>query len=198
MILLHLIKMEIENDYEIALIQERRRGFAATFNKRKAYGQRKVRSIQSIYIVSAVLWLCLILVLRLYRTDLPGYFILSIPLFVFAFGFVNSNGLSADVEEDMFKANYLSIGLLVVLPLLTWFNNDYKGSGEKRRQFMTLIIVALILTMLSLVDVWVPKKWVTLVKHVKSVLQTASLALIIFALYTYYIERISQECPPAS
>lgn len=185
--------MEIENDYEIALIQERKRGLATNFTKRKVYGQRKVRSIQSIYIISAVLWLCLILVLRLYRTDLPGYFILAIPIFVFAFGYVNSNGLSADVEEDMFKANYLSIGLLVVLPLLTWFNNDYKGSNEKRREFMTLIIVALVLTMLSLVDVWVPKKWVTLVKHVKSVLQTASLALIIFALYTYYVERVFQD-----
>jgi len=182
----------MENDYESMIMNERRTQYKYNFGKKKPYGTRKTRAVQSLYVISALLWIALILLLGLYRTDRAGILILSLPLFVFAFGFINSGSLSVEVEEDMSKANYLSIGLLVVLPLLTYLNNDYKGSAEKRRHFMTIIIVALILTMLSLVDIWVKKKWITLMKHIKSILQTASLTLIIFALYIYYVDRTGQ------
>lgn len=181
---------EIENDYESAITSEKRGQNKANFGKKQPYGTRKTRAIQSLYIICSVLWIVLILLLGLYHTDWPGLVILSLPLFVFAFGFVNSSDLSVEVEEDMSKANYLSIGLLVVLPLLTFCTNDYKGDGQAKIHFMTIIIVALILTMLSMVDIWVKKKWMTLMKHIKSILQTTSLTLIIFALYTYYVERV--------
>ena len=60
---------EIENDYESAILSEKRGQIKANFGKKKPYGTRKTRAIQSLYIICAVLWIALILILGLYRTD---------------------------------------------------------------------------------------------------------------------------------
>lgn len=177
-------------EYESVILADRN-GPSHRVTKVKNYGTRKTRLVQGLYLVASVLWLALCYLLRLFHTNFIGLLILLIPLAVFAFGFISSSSLSIEVEDDMFKSNYLSVGLLVMFPLLIWCTNDYKGDIGKRAQFITIIIVALVLTMLSLIDIWVSKKWITLVKHVKSILQTSSLTLIIFALYHYYLERIS-------
>jgi hypothetical protein len=51
------------------------------------------------------------------------------------------------------------------------------------------MILAIMLSMISLIDVWVEPKWLSIVKHIKSILQTASLALLIYALYMFYVGR---------
>ena len=86
----------------------------------------------------------------------------------------------------VFQSNYFAFGLLIVVPLLTWLSKDYVGNRQK---FINILIAALILAMLGLLDVWVTKKWLSTVKHTKSVLQTMSLILIIYALYIYYLHR---------
>jgi hypothetical protein len=159
----------------------------------KTYGTRKVRMVQSLYIIASLFWILLIYLLKLYKTDFFGYLILLIPLFIFAFGFLNATSITGEVEDILYKANYLSVGLIIILPLLTWFANDYKGDPQKRLQFLSIIIVALVLTLFSLMDVWVSRKWYPLVRHLKSVFQTLSISLLIFGLYIYYVERINHE-----
>ena len=161
-------------------------------NRYKCYGKKKTFIIQATYIISALVWIFMIGFLSLYRTDQIGALIVLIPLFTFGISYMNASYLTVEVEEDMFKANFLSIGLLLVLPLLTWMNRDYTGD---RKQFYAVLIGALIFTLLSLTDVWVRKRWVSLVKHVKSVFQVFSLTLLIFALYLYYINRSGNILP---
>ena len=96
------------------------------------------------------------------------------------------------MEDVLYRFNYISIALIIVLPIITWFNDDMKGAGRaiSRKKFMTIVVIALILTLLSLMDVWVNQKYLSILRHVKSILQTFSLTLIIYALYTYYLEHI--------
>jgi hypothetical protein len=182
-----------ELDFEAMVFNENKKFIKNKYAKTKYYGSRKLKAVQSVYIFSSLFWILLIYLLKLYQTDFFGILILLIPLVIFTISFINSSNINEEVENNLYKANYLSIGLIIVLPLLTWFTNDYKGDTQKRIKFISIIIVALTLTLFSLVDIWISKKWYPVVKHVKSVFQTMSITLIIFALYMYYVERINYE-----
>jgi len=153
-------------------------------DKQKRFGRRKIRILQCVYLLAIIVWLILIYYLNLDLNNVLSLLIILLPIFFFMLAVVNIGYLTAEVEDDLFKINYLSIGLVIVLPLLTCLAKDYGGDQD---QYLRLIVTALILTMLSLFDCWVYKKWVTVFKHVKSVLQTMSLTLLIYALYSYYV-----------
>ncbi len=159
--------------------------FVSHRRKHEYYGRKKVRNIRILYILACVAWTILIFSIGLYETKLGGFIILSIPYFVFFSGYYEANLLTPEVEDDNFQSNYLSIGLLIVLPLLTFINGSFKGN---RNKFVAIMILALILTMLSLIDVWVPEQYISYVRHVKSIFQTLSIILLIYALYMFYLE----------
>ena len=150
------------------------------------YSEETVEQIQFVYIVALVIWVLIICIFGLYRSDLVGWVILAIPPIIFLTRYANSYYLCEDVERENFQSNYFAIGLLLILPLLTWVNTDYKGD---RKKFTRILVLAIIIVMLSLLDVWVRKKYLSVSKHVKSTLQTIALVLLIFAFYTYYIEN---------
>jgi len=180
----------MEDDYEYLIVRAQKESQEEQRSRYKGYGKRKFRAVQTLYLISALLWVALVLMLNLYRTSCGGYFILLAPLVIFFIGFANTGGVSARTEESMLTTNYISVALLVVLPLLAWGTTNYATDSAGRRDFITTIVVALVLAMLSLVNIWVPQKWFPLVRHIKSVLQTMSLTLIIFALYNYYIYHV--------
>ena len=155
-------------------------------NRFAKYTPGKALSIQIAYLVSAIAWIFLIYAVGFYNTSLLGFLILGIPLVVFAFGFVSARHLTVEVEECLFSANSLSIGLVILLPLLTEIDKTY----NRNRQVVTrAIIIAIVLAMFSLIDIWVSPKYLSLTKHVKSILQTCALSLLIFGLYMYYDGR---------
>jgi hypothetical protein len=148
------------------------------------YTEDKVAYIRYVYIVGLIVWVGLVYYLGMHHTDYVGWIILSIPIWAFILGYVNTCVISGEVEAEVFQANYLSIGLLIVLPLLTWINREYNGD---RRRFTSILVLAIIIIMLSMIDLWVPCEWLSVVKHGKSVLQTLALVLLIYALYMYYV-----------
>jgi hypothetical protein len=152
--------------------------------RRGPYDEERIKYIRLIYALALFVWALLVWMFSLWRTDGLGWIILAIPIAVFLFGYVNAANVTIEVENELFRANYLAIGLLIVLPLLTWFAKDYAGD---KRQFISVIVMAVMLSMMSLIDFWVPIHWLSVVKHSKSVLQTMSLGLLIFAVYTYYV-----------
>lgn len=156
-------------------------------NKYKKYGRNKTRTIQLTYIIASILWILLIAVTGLYQTTLLGYLILTIPLCVFGFGFINAQHLTVEVEENVFTANSLSIGLLILLPLLTEVDKSF---NKNKKIFTRAMIIAVVLAMFSLIDVWVQPKMLSVTKHIKSILQTLALTLLVYALYMYYAGRL--------
>lgn len=154
--------------------------------RHKKYGTRKRLTIQIVYIIAAILWAVFITYFGFYRTPKAGLIILLIPFFVYGLGFINAKELTVDVEDNVFSANYLSVGLLIVLPLLTWMD---KRQNHNTTIVTEAMIVSIVLSLLSLVDIWVRPKWLSVVKHIKSVIQTAALTLLVFALYMFYIGR---------
>lgn len=157
-------------------------------NRHKLFGTRKVRVIKLIYLVGIVLWVVLIWYMKFYKTGKLGYIILIIPLIIYMFGFLNADKITVEVEDSLFSANYLSVGLLIVVPLLSWVDSKEK-ENKHRHIVIEAMLIAIVLSLLSLVDIWVPPKWLSTVKHIKSILQTAAVTLLVFSLYMFYEGR---------
>lgn len=140
--------------------------------------------IKIVYIVAVLIWIFLIFGLGLWQDDIFVMLILLLPPVVYLINFISLGKFSCCMEEEMFKSNFLSFAFLVAIILINW--NSPIGSHDKV-EFFKILIVAFIFLMISLVDLWVPKKEMSIVKHIKTSLQTASLSLLALALYLYYI-----------
>jgi hypothetical protein len=148
------------------------------------YEKHTIFWIRIVYIIFIVIWIVLIIYTKFYR--LKAAFILAIPFIIFFISLMNAGELSVEVEEYMFAANFLTIGLLLALPLLNWTSKGYNGC---KKTFTLIIVLALTLSILSMFDVWVPKKWLSVYKHYRSCLETMSLTLVIFGLVEYFLCR---------
>lgn len=161
-------------------------------NRHKPYGTRKTTYTQLVYIFASLLWVSLIYLLDLYPPNWVGWLIILLPLLIFAIGFYHADTITIEVEDDMFKVNHLALGLIIVLALFTWLSKDYSGD---RRKFVLLVVIAMIFSLIAVIDVWVRKKWFSLIKHIKSALQTLSIVILIYALYLYFWYK-KGECFP--
>lgn len=152
-------------------------------NKEK-YSCRVLLVIQIMYIISVVLWLLLIYSCGLYiNMDVVTGILLLIPILVFGIGFYNSCAVTGDIEETMLGANYLSFGFLITIILINW-NSPIKEYNKNK--FFKLLIIAFILIMVSMIDIWVNRENLSIVRHFKSILNTAALVILSVSLYSYY------------
>lgn len=153
--------------------------------KLKRHPEDIIKYIRLCYIAGALFWILILHLLKLYRADLYIILILAIPFLCFGVAFVNAPYITGELEDELFKSNYLSIGLVIVIPMLSWINNDYKGD---KTSYTRILILAIITTLLSMVDIWVTDRIFPVLKHCQSILQTFSLTLLIYGLYSYYTE----------
>jgi hypothetical protein len=153
-------------------------------HKNCKYKPNTIFWIRVIYVIAIVLWLFLIIYTKFYT--LKAAFILSIPFIIFTISMINASELSTEVEDYMFAANFLTIGLLLALPLLNWTSKGYSGD---KNLFTLIIVLAITLSIISMYDFWIPKKWLSVYKHYRSCLETLSLTLVIFGLIEYFLCR---------
>lgn len=140
--------------------------------------------IKVLYILLIIIWIVLVIFLGIWNT--PGGLVLLFPIIIFLIAIYNSSSLSVDVEEEMSRASFLSLGLIIALPLFTWLSKDYPGD---KRKFTTIIVIALILSMITYVDIWLPTYWISVYKHFRSSLQVMSMTFFIYALINYYLVK---------
>lgn len=153
------------------------------------YEEDIIKDIQWIYILAGIVWLILVYVLGLLKPDIIVLLILLIPIIVYAINFVSISEHLCLIENQMFKGNFLYFAFITAIILINW-NKDI-NSTEKHDLFK-IVIIALILLMLSMVDVWLDPKQFAIVKHVRTTLHTASLTLLALALYMFYIFQFMQ------
>lgn len=153
-------------------------------NEKCAYCDQTIEKLIIIYIILILFWIFIIVCLDIYHSI--ESIILLIPVIVFLLGMINLHSITPTIEDEMFKASYLSIGLILALPLVTWMSKDFKGDHSK---FICTIIVALSLSLITLIDLWVSREWYCVYKHTKSGLQTMAITLLIYSMFTYLINR---------
>lgn len=153
------------------------------------YNSEQIKDIQAVYIVALLVWIALLLVLSVVRDDYLLLLILLIPPVIFVFNFVSLGDFTCLLEDQMFRSNFLSFAFLVAIILINW--NSPLGHHDKTG-FFKILIVAFVLLMLSLLDIWVNQEHMSVVKHIKTTLHTGSLSLIALALYLYYVNHTTE------
>lgn len=152
------------------------------------YDQCTVENMQYLYIFLLIMWLLILTVLGIFSEDNDGisFLILAIPPILFLIAYVNLPDLSPVDEERVAGTNILTVGLLVAFPIFTWI---YDKSKISRTLFNKLLIAAIILSILAMIDIWIPCDLVPYEHHIRSALQTFAFTLFIFALYRFYVTR---------
>ncbi len=150
----------------------------------KLYSKNLISKLQLIYIIAIILWIFLIVFLKLLQVDPIGWFFLIIPLIVYSINLTNIDQCNMETDKELFKANFLSLVFLTAIILINWDKD-----GDKRHVFK-LLFISIILLALSFIDFWVCPELQILNKHIKSILQTASISLLIYTLYIYYQQNI--------
>lgn len=150
----------------------------------KCYHCNLVQQIQLIYILAAIIWLAIIYWSRLYLPNTAIVWgLLTVPLVVFGLGYYYASCIGEDIEKLMFQSNYLSFGFMITVILINW---NHPGHTAGKSQFFQHIVLAFILIMLSMIDIWVSREKMSLVYHIQSILQTIALVILSISLFQYY------------
>lgn len=176
------IIVDEESDDFLRILRERY-GYPHPENH-ECYNIDTVKIIQVIYILAVVLWIIFVFWAKLYEgADILTWLFILIPPLIYLIGFVNACNITFSAENDVLGANYLSFGFLITIILLNW---NTPLQVENKNQFLKLLVVAFVLIMLSMIDVWVSRRNMSIVRHVRTMLQTAALVILSLSLYFYY------------
>jgi hypothetical protein len=148
----------------------------------KVYSPDQVRRVRILYAVAVFGWVCICAWLRMFTTGFVGFIIVVIPIVLFTMAIVNAPEFCTDMERHMFKTNFLSLGLIVTIPLFKIMTKNYKGD---KTQYLYVILLAIVFTMFSLVDMWLSPNHLCLHKHTKSILQVYAVFLLVYAIWLY-------------
>lgn len=147
------------------------------------YDKDIVRYIEAIYAIGVILWFVLVFLLQILEPDIIVWIFLFLPPAVFLINILNVCVCSKELEDQMFRGNFVAFGFLIAIILINWKTPIEKHDKSK---FFLLLVVAFILIMVSLVDIWVEEKYQSIIKHIKTILNTSAAALLALALYLYY------------
>lgn len=146
------------------------------------YDPDTVKNIRRLYIAVIVIWIAIVWLLDIWTTK--GGLILILPVLIFLWNWYSAPSLSPSTEDHMFSANYLSIGIILALPLLNWLGKEYNSDKMK---FTSVVVVSIIVSFIPHVDVWFPEKNLSVYKHFQSAFQVMSLILFMYEL-THYLK----------
>ncbi len=160
-------------------------------SKSNPYSQSIRTYLVSFYIASIIIWIFLCVILKLY-SNIWGKIIFFIPIIVYGINIWNiCNTLQpVNPEEADFTSETLTLGILSLIPLIIWTHDKPLKHGK---DIIISILVSMALGVISLLDIWVNKKSVILIKHIRSIIQTMSLCLMVYALLLLIFDIVEQK-----
>ena len=134
-----------------------------------------------IYLIFLLLWIILILINNFQKSE--AYFILFIPVIIFIIGFFNANNCNFELQKDVFGITFISVGLLLSLPLLKLFNDK-----KEDKQLNHIIFLSMIFILLTYYHIWIPLENRYICKIIQSCFETYAITLYIFALVIFFLQ----------
>jgi hypothetical protein len=179
------------------------------------YCNKRILYVRIAYILFIILWTIIIIVFKLYKG--VGNFVIIIPYILFIIAIISTPSLSKDTQTDIFATTFITIILVLSLPVLGWCTNtkDNKEDNkeiideteeerikrleekerinkEKKKEhdnITSIILLAMVLALLSFLHVWVDDKWMCVWKHCRSSFETMSIVLFIYILICYFSNK---------
>lgn len=153
--------------------------------KHVPYSKRQIKLLQVIYIVASIVWVFLIYALGVFNYPLSWiHLILILPLVIYGIAFLQVCKTTQDIEDDMFSSDILALGLLFVTIFIRWSKTGDGNAESQHTLYVTL--AAFTLVILSIIDIWTKRNVFSIVKHVRSIFQTAGIILLVYLLYFYF------------
>lgn len=124
---------------------------------------------------------------------LGGIMICALPFIAYSISmyFVDENSTDGETPDTVITG-FLTFCLLIVAILSNWTS---KKIGEKT-EFFQIIVVGVVLIMLSMIEIWVPKRFNPIMKYYRSGLRTIAFTLFILALFKYYNANVGISSQP--
>lgn len=157
--------------------------------------EKQFKTLQYIYIVALVVWLIIFLLvgfLNKYNNLLPliPKLLLCIPFIVLFFNYVKLD------QEDVETANNVDWVEIVPTAYMIIFLvfRDFNVKAPWCHYLNGVVGFVIVLTVLSSIDLWVPKHEIIYIRHVRSIIWTFSSCLLIFLGYLFYVTIQHDEC----
>lgn len=152
--------------------------------KHKSYGNGKIDTLFLIYFIFIILWGILVWYLHP-SVDWKGWLIMFLPWIVFFIAIWYLDSLSVHVENIVGENNFLTTGLFIAIPLMALVSKDITDQ-QHNSVVNKVVLFAVTFAVLSMIDIWLPEKLLSIVNHLRSIFQTMSITLIIFSMYYHY------------
>lgn len=133
------------------------------------------------FFIFMIIWTFVIVYNKLYL--LSAWPILTLPYGLFGIGILNANNINNDeIDDDVFSTTFVTMGLIISLPLLTMINKD-----KQNKELSHIVFLGMIFTLLSYFQFWVSKPLRHICKIMRSCLETIAVDLYILALTIFFI-----------
>jgi len=141
-----------------------------------------------IYIICSIIWILLVLKFELYINN--GLIICLIPLLIFLFAFMTSSSFTEDLKSDMFQAPIITICIVIVVNLIYRISD----SNYTNRCFLIKSMsLAVVLSLISAVDIWVDKDKLSYWVYVRHCFQVMAIATVVCAMIEYTYSACSHK-----
>lgn len=146
-------------------------------------GQVEVNNIfiRYTFIFFMIIWTFLVAINRLYLST--AFPVLLIPYASFGIGLINSDQLADDkIESDVFTTTFITVGLMMSMPLLTFFNKE-----KPNKELNHVVFLAMIAVLLSYLHIWGDGTYRHVSKISRSCLETIGITLYIYVLTNFFL-----------
>lgn len=142
---------------------------------------------RTIYGFMIGLWIFIIAVFQIFPgANFIENVILLLPFFFFIIAICSAAYITENAEKFVFRGNILTLGLIISVPLLNFILDRYNGN---KHQFIEISMTGIILSLLALIDVWLPDEHLCFAKHYKSGFETMAIILLIYVIYHYFVSN---------
>jgi hypothetical protein len=148
------------------------------------YSHDKCNLIVYIYVACFLIWTYVIYIFKLFRYK--AWPVLMIPYIAFIISLLSISKITEDQDTNMTKASYLSMGVVLMIPVINWITNEIP-------QYSSLItgifIMSLCFSLVTFIDIWLPRDYMSLYYHFRSTFQVMSVTLLIYSLTIFFMHR---------
>ena len=137
--------------------------------------------IRYVFIIFMIVWTFVIAYNKFFL--LAACPILTIPYGLFGLGILNSDNIADDeIEENVFSTTFVTMGLIISIPLLTMINKD-----KQNRELTHIVYLGMIFTLFSYFHYWVDKEERHICRIMRSCLETIAVTLYILTLTIFFV-----------
>jgi hypothetical protein len=155
---------------------------------KKCYNNTQCKKLKILYLIGIIIWVLIVYFASLYK--LPYSYLLILPIILFCFTISNGGYINYEVESEIARIIYFPMVIVLSVNVYNWIIKD---PNEYTNKLCQCIFISLISLLLSSIDIWTDKKWIFIIKHSSSILETYAIILLSYVIIIYGLKKNSNK-----